>query len=408
MESVLARLSAIVSRNLVSSKNSNTKKTFIIKIINYEVLSLIVERKLLEDLIAEAISELRKKLSSITSSYVLDYVNGYIIFLIDHNVAVSDGEFAFSVYYTLQSYISKIKTGIIIEYKVSSFNSYDSNEDYQSIIKSILIDFIRRKDSCFYMQFNPMVLKHLESDYEDVITLKRALIENTASFAYQPVINRVTGEVPYYECLLRIPEEGVGRTSAGPYIELAEKVGINSILDKIVLDMAVDELKAAPDLNLSVNISNIGILDDTFYERVMDLLKDKNVASRMIIEITETSINADFEKTRRFVEAVKEAGAKVAIDDFGAGFTSFRQLQYFPVDVIKIDGWFIRNVINNSNTRYLVKALVDMAKHLGIKTVAEFVENGEIAKFLLDIEIDYMQGNFFSPAVNHRLWNKSL
>lgn len=406
MESVLVQLSGVVSKYLILSKKSSAKKTFIIKITNYEVLSLIVEPSILKKVIDEAITVLDKKLASLGCDYIVDYIDGYILFLIDHNVKMKDGELAFFSYYALQSYISKEKEDIVPEYRISCFNSYDCNESYEAAIKSILISFLLKDIGCFYIPFNPMVLKQLESDYNDVITLKKALVENTASFAYQPVINRVTGEVPYYECLLRIPEGSFGRTSAGPYIAIAERVGINSMLDKIVLDMAVNELIAAPELSLSVNISNVGILDDTFFDRVINLLGDRSIASRMIIEITETSINADFEKTRLFVEAVKKLGARVAIDDFGAGFTSFRQLQYFPIDVIKIDGAFVRNVGHSSNARYLVKALADMAKHLGIKTVAEFVENGEIAKFLLDIEIDYMQGNFFSPAVNHRLWNK--
>ena len=101
---------------------------------------------------------------------------------------------------------------------------------------------------------------------------------------------------------------------------------------------------------------------------------------------------------------MQEMGCKVALDDFGAGHTSFKQLKMLPVDVIKIDGCFVRDIIQNTENQIFVKTLIDIIRALGLKSVAEFVENGEIAKLLLDLKVDYMQGNYFCPALNYRSW----
>jgi EAL domain-containing protein (putative c-di-GMP-specific phosphodiesterase class I) len=96
-------------------------------------------------------------------------------------------------------------------------------------------------------------------------------------------------------------------------------------------------------------------------------------------------------------------GCKFALDDFGSGFTSFKQLLNLPIDIIKIDGSYIRDILDNNHSKFFVEALIKLAEDLGVKTVAEFVENGAIAKFLIDIKIDGMQGDFFLPASESRI-----
>jgi EAL domain-containing protein (putative c-di-GMP-specific phosphodiesterase class I) len=121
-------------------------------------------------------------------------------------------------------------------------------------------------------------------------------------------------------------------------------------------------------------------------------------AERLIIEITETSALVDIEATCAAVAAMKSLGIRVAMDDFGAGHTSFKNLRRLGFDLIKIDGAFIQNLARSPDDRFFVRTLLDLARHLNIATVAEWVEEAETAQLLAEWRVDYAQGNFFGEA----------
>jgi EAL domain-containing protein (putative c-di-GMP-specific phosphodiesterase class I) len=153
-----------------------------------------------------------------------------------------------------------------------------------------------------------------------------------------------------------------------------------------------------------MNISNISIDNPIWLNKARNLLQDVDIASRLTIEITETGAQRDLTKLSSFVNFVQGLGSQIAIDDFGAGYTSFKQLQFLQADIIKIDGMFIRDIVTNYDNRFFVQMMLDCSKTFNMKTVAEFVENGEIAKVLMELDVDYMQGNYFGLAVNYRSW----
>lgn len=408
--SILSKLDEKLKNLVLLGRSKPLKKAFIMKITNYELLSIMMPRRRLEQMIGEAGGIINLQLHKLDSNYVYDVVmvDDYILFVIDDNIKMLDVNFIYLIYRELQLYIFTSSPDLVLEYKVSSFSLPEDAEDYQAIIQPLLAQLMTSHNSNFYIPFEPLSVSNIKSNYGSLVEFKKTLKYDTISFAYQPIIDRVTGKIPYYECLLRMPDHNKNLISAGPYIGLAEQSGLNNILDQIVLEMAVEELRAAPHVMLAVNISNAGILDANLKQLAMSLLSDRSIAKRLIIEITETSLNLDFNVTKSFVDTMREHGCRIALDDFGAGFTSFQQLQNLRLDIIKIDGSFIKNVIFNQKSKYLVKALIEMAAQLGAKTVAEFVESAEIAKFLLDLEIDYMQGDFFSPAVNYRMWNNKV
>jgi EAL domain-containing protein (putative c-di-GMP-specific phosphodiesterase class I) len=153
-------------------------------------------------------------------------------------------------------------------------------------------------------------------------------------------------------------------------------------------------------------LSALGVHNKDWLKIAQKALQNPNIASRLMVEITETAAQQDLSKTAYFVASLQEMGCQVALDDFGSGHTSFRQLKALSVDVIKIDGAFIRDIVNNPDNLLFVKALLSMSKGFGFESVAEFVENGEIAKLLMGLDVNYMQGNYFCPAVNYRSWVK--
>jgi EAL domain-containing protein (putative c-di-GMP-specific phosphodiesterase class I) len=171
-----------------------------------------------------------------------------------------------------------------------------------------------------------------------------------------------------------------------------------------VLNSVLEELRRNPSVKFGVNLSNSTIQNGEWLSMALTLIENSGVASRLTLEITETVEQRDTKKVIRFVTSMQELGCSIALDDFGAGFTSLAQLKHLPVDVIKIDGSYVRDIVYNPESRLFVKTLLDFSRNFGLKTIAEFVENVEIANLLTEMGVDYMQGNYFSPATAKRSW----
>ena len=235
--------------------------------------------------------------------------------------------------------------------------------------------------------------------------LYRALKENRVRLAYQPIIESTTGKVCHYEALLRMINNSGTITSAGALIPVAERMGMIDIIDTLVLEMVIKELRHAPNLTLAFNVSNLTTENSLWLDTLTLLIKETpDIAPRLIVEITETAAHHDLRRAAYFVASLQSMGCQVALDDFGSGYTSFRQLKALSVDMVKIDGVFVKDLASNMDNRFFVKTLLDFTKGFGLKAVAEFVENGEIAKILLDMGVDYMQGYYFGKPENHRSW----
>jgi EAL domain-containing protein (putative c-di-GMP-specific phosphodiesterase class I)/GGDEF domain-containing protein len=247
---------------------------------------------------------------------------------------------------------------------------------------------------------------HSQNYMELAAYFQRAALEERLRLAFQPIVDSKTGKVKNYECLLRILTKDGDIISAGPFIPIAESMGFIDQIDSIVLGMVVEELKKSPKIELGVNISNLSIENSSWLRKAKQLLSDPAVANRLTIEITETGMHKDLDQVAAFVEEMQALGCLIAIDDFGTGYTSFQQIKVINVDIIKIDGIFIRDIVNNPDSKLFVKTMLNFARGFGIKAVAEYVENSETAKALMELEIDYMQGHYFSPAVQERLWEK--
>lgn len=235
--------------------------------------------------------------------------------------------------------------------------------------------------------------------------LGQAVRENRIRLAYQPVIEAVTGATAHYEALLRLFAEDGKISSAGALIPIAERMGFAPAIDTMVLSRVVAELRNDKQVSLAVNVSNHSALDPSW----MNLLKESvsqtpDIAQRLIVELTETAVHRDLKHMAYFCAELQAMGCLVTLDDFGSGYTSFRQLKTLSVDYVKIDGAFIKDLTDNADSRFFVKTLLDFTRGFGLKSVAECVENGEIAKILMDLGVDYMQGFYFGRPMNYRKW----
>jgi diguanylate cyclase (GGDEF)-like protein len=233
-----------------------------------------------------------------------------------------------------------------------------------------------------------------------------ALNDRRIALAYQPIVSAGPDRVvSSYECLVRIRRADGSLLPASIIVPLAEKLGLIRLIDARVLELAIAELNAAPQLKLSVNVSPATTMDHAWIKALEAQLRaSPGIASRLTVEITETSAIADADETRRFVAKVKGLGCRVAIDDFGAGYTSFRNLRKLGVDCVKIDGAFVENFHRSEDDRHFVRTLLGLAQHMGLATVAEWVPTEDVACDLAALGCDYLQGNHTGSASENRPW----
>jgi diguanylate cyclase (GGDEF)-like protein len=223
-----------------------------------------------------------------------------------------------------------------------------------------------------------------------------ALNERRIVLAYQPVVPTSADGKPFFEALLRLRRRDGEIIGPAAVLPIAEKAGLISLIDQRVLELALQRVAAEPDLRVSVNVSAATLHSAGWIDRFAQALTTHpGAAGRLIVEITETAAIADI---ARIFGRMKKLGAKIAMDDFGAGHTSFRSLRGLGVDVVKIDGAFVQNIARSADDRFFVRTLVDLARHLDIETVAEWVEDAEASRILTEWGIDYLQGFHFGGA----------
>ena len=230
-----------------------------------------------------------------------------------------------------------------------------------------------------------------------------ALNQRRIALAYEPVVETQSRKVAFYECLMRINRSDGSVAQASEIIPVAERVGLVRMLDFRVLELVVAELAAAPDIQASVNVSPNSAIDPHWWQGLGALLRaNSDAAGRLIVEITETAAIHDLDDARGFVTRVKDLGCRIAIDDFGAGYTSFRNLRKLGVDIVKIDGAFVPNITKSNDDRAFVRTLVDLSRRLGLKSVAEWVQDEETAALLADWGCDHLQGALIGLATSER------
>lgn len=228
-----------------------------------------------------------------------------------------------------------------------------------------------------------------------------ALNERRIQLAFQPLHDVRTGETTLFESLVRMRSLTGDILSAGAVVPIAEKLGFMHMVDHRVMELAIQTLHDRPDVRLTFNAGVASVLHPEWLVSFRSLVgPNASVASRLVVEITETTLIDDLAAATKVIETIKSFGVKVAIDDFGAGHTSFRNMRMLPIDILKIDGAFIKNLIESSDDRFFVRTLLQLANHLNIDTVAEWVQDKESAELLRDWGVAYLQGDYIGAAQN--------
>ncbi len=239
--------------------------------------------------------------------------------------------------------------------------------------------------------------------------VQAALKDERLVFAFQPIVDANTHVVEHYECLIRLQRMDGTIAPAGSFVPVVEQTGLMRLLDRRVLEMALNELARWPDVKLAINISGLTAGDPSWLRALSGTLKTRpDLARRLTVEITETVAIQDIDETAKFVAQVRDLGCKVALDDFGAGYTSFRNLKAIAVDSVKIDGSFVRGVADNVDNQLFIRTLLGLADGFGLETVAECVENVTEAQHLARRGVKLLQGNLFGMPMIERPWLAEL
>lgn len=225
--------------------------------------------------------------------------------------------------------------------------------------------------------------------------LKKAFESDSIVPYYQAIYNLRTDKIEKYEALVRlIDEEGI---AISPYyfLDIAKKSKQYLKLTKQVVKKSFEYFKDK-DYEFSINLTFEDIKSKNISSFVIEMLKEYNIASRVVFEIVESEGIEDFTQVNNFIDTVRALGCKIAIDDFGSGYSNFEYLIKLNADYIKIDGSLIKDILVNKNNQEIVITIVDFAKRQGFKTIAEFVSNKEIFDRVRELGIDYVQGYYIS------------
>ncbi|WP_306113427.1 MULTISPECIES: EAL domain-containing protein [unclassified Roseovarius] len=250
---------------------------------------------------------------------------------------------------------------------------------------------------------NPLSYAVSARDRSVIEMVNHAVKHKQVMLAFQTVVPSANQNHPaFYEGLIRVLDETGRIIPARDFIDAIETTETGRVIDCLALEKGIQTLSEFPELRLSINMSarSIG------YGRWIKTLKrglnnDPTVAERLILEITESSAMLVPELVVGFMNEVQRKGISFALDDFGAGYTSFRYLKDFYFDILKIDGQFIRGIAHDSDNQILTAALASVAEQFDMLTVAESVEKPEDAEYLTQMGIDCLQGYYFgAPTVN--------
>ncbi|AHX11362.1 EAL domain protein [Neorickettsia helminthoeca str. Oregon] len=226
--------------------------------------------------------------------------------------------------------------------------------------------------------------------------LYNALRNSNLYGVFQPIVDIQNSEVVFNEFLLRIK----GQETIQDYITAAEKTNLISIIDEFVFKHVMTLLESNPDLKLSFNISMFSINNGRWVDDILRLFVNLPfIAKRVVVEITEEMMLRNLDKVFDFIFKLKSVGCSIALDDFGRNFyIPFLQLEKLPIDYIKLDKEFAKGITDSKNVPIFMSSILEIAKNLNVKIIAEFVEDSDVFKAFKQLGIRYMQGNYLQKA----------
>jgi diguanylate cyclase (GGDEF)-like protein len=240
-------------------------------------------------------------------------------------------------------------------------------------------------------------MSNLNNDIGWARRIKNALAHDQFVIASQPIIDTCTRSVHYSEVLIRMKDEKGSLILPGGFLPAAERFGLMTKIDEWVIAHACELLASIhsrnPDFRFSINLSASSLENLKFIETIKSSINEWNISPEsLLFEVTETAAMNNLQNASLILQELQSIGCKTALDDFGTGYSSFTYLKELPVDFIKIDGSFVKEIDSNTLHKAMVRAINDIAHELGKQTIAEFVESESIMTELAELKVDFAQG----------------
>ena len=330
---------------------------------------------------------------------------------------LSGAEFALMMdvslgFYELKDYLStlyeKIKnmfvlyqeTRIFVDFTLSSSSTGIKSSSIFSKV-SMALKYAQDNKIPFWIYEDRM---NFENEYRRNLQLSETVrdgVENSRVVPFfQAIIDNKTGKIEKYECLARLLDSNDKILSPVLFIPIAKKIKVYNEVTKSIVNKSFEAFKDT-DYMFNINLSIEDIMNSEMFNFLINKLKTSNIGNRVTFELLESEAIKDFDKVERFINEVKRYGASIAIDDFGSGYSNFSYLIKMQVDYIKIDGALIKNIDVDKQSLFVVETIVDFAKKLGVKTVAEYVHSSSVMDVVKSLDIDYSQGFYIDePSID--------
>ncbi len=257
-------------------------------------------------------------------------------------------------------------------------------------------DLGRNRVHAYHPDDTELAVRHGEMQW--VGRINHALDENQLCLYAQPIISLDGGGRRHYELLVRMLDENGDIIPPGAFLPAAERYNLIEKVDAWVVSHACSSLAAHPAFIgqvdfITINLSGPSLTNQSFLKSILQIFKETGVSPKKIcFEVTETAAVSNLDSAISFIKNLKEIGCQFALDDFGSGISSFGYLKNLPVDYLKIDGMFVKDIVEDPIDRAMVKSINEIGQMMGMKTIAEFVENDEIKMMLKVIGVNYGQG----------------
>lgn len=354
----------------------------------------------------------------VVGDYVIEHVGNYLKDnLKEHQVyRLSGAEFALTLekslgFYDLKNYLNELysrirdivvlyqDTKVFVDFTLSSSANTDNANIFSKV--SMALKYAQDLGVPFWIYEDRM---NFENEYERNLQLssivRDAVEDGRIVPYYQSIVDTKTSEIVKYECLARLIDSNGKILSPYLFIPVAKKIKVYNMVTMLIMDKAFETFEDS-EFEFNINISGEDIMNNKVFNYIITKLKTSKASSRVTFELLESEAIQDFKKVERFINEVKRYGAKIAIDDFGSGYSNFAYLTKMRIDYIKIDGTLIKNIDVDKPSLLVVETIVDFARKLGIKTIAEYVYSSVIMDKVKDLEIDYAQGFYIDePSVD--------
>ncbi len=391
------------------SSGGDTLEMFLIKIDNFDENENFYGNKIVSNLEIEFTNLLDSYFSKINNKTIYHISSGKYAVLIDEYANMSKEE--------VESYcidlIELVKNSDISSNKhtfnVSITMSFASNsktlyEDANEVLSKALST---KKEFLLASEVIDDLKKSLYINLKMLNMIKHALKNDGFRPHYQPIFDNRSKTIHKYETLLRMRDDMDNLIYPGPYLlEVAKKGRLYTHITKILIGKVMDKIRET-NREFSVNLSSLDIENPKMSSFLLDAIKkNSDITHNLIFELLEDKDTEDYRVVKEFIDIAKSYGVKIAIDDFGSGYSNFMRIIEFEPDIIKIDGSLVCDIATNKNARTTVEMIKLFADRIGAKTVAEYVENEEIYNIINEIGIDYSQGYYIAKATEKLLEEK--